>query len=410
MELGPIFRALLHHRGRFVLIALEIALTLAIVANCLHLIGHEKARMERPTGLDEDNLLVVTLRPWSERFADNTYLEQVLDRDLAALRALPGVRAATAIHAVPLSGGGSSTGLRAEGSQGDTVRSPYFQVSTEATSTLGIEIAAGRDFQASDFPPRGLGDAEREAFANRANVLITQSLADKYFTDGRAVGRHLADRDGESSLTVVGIIRQMHGSWPLSEIAEDVLLVPTQPADSRRMTYLVRSQPGERATVQVALDATLLGVDPDRILRIEAMTEVKSDTYGFQRSIIHILVAVAALLVLVTALGIVGLTGFSVTERRRQIGTRRALGASRIDILRYFLVENALVTTVGLGIGVLLALLLDRWLRPTTSAPPLDLSILATGMLLLWLTGLLAALAPALRSTRVPPVIATRTV
>ena len=120
--------------------------------------------------------------------------------------------------------------------------------------------------------------------------------------------------------------------------------------------------------------------------------------------------AVIALLVLVTSLGIVGLTSFSVAERTRQIGTLRALGARKVDILRQFLLENWLITTMGLTLGVGLAYALNIGLVNVASGAKLDGALLVSGVVLLWAAGLLATLAPALRAARISPAIATRNV
>jgi len=112
----------------------------------------------------------------------------------------------------------------------------------------------------------------------------------------------------------------------------------------------------------------------------------------------------------VTSLGIVGLTSFSVTQRYRQIGTRRALGATRAAILRYFLVENWVITGLGLAIGLALSFALNQVLVSIADAPRLEWGLLASSLFLFWLVGLMAALLPAMRGMKISPVIATRTV
>jgi putative ABC transport system permease protein len=119
---------------------------------------------------------------------------------------------------------------------------------------------------------------------------------------------------------------------------------------------------------------------------------------------------VVVLLVLVTSLGIVGLTSFSVTERTRHIGTRRALGARRGDVLVHFLAENWLLTTLGIVIGVGLAFAVNLGLVSGVEGATLRWPLLALGVLVLWAAGLLATLAPAVRASRISPAIATRNV
>jgi putative ABC transport system permease protein len=110
----------------------------------------------------------------------------------------------------------------------------------------------------------------------------------------------------------------------------------------------------------------------------------------------------------VTALGIVGLASFWVGQRRRQIGVRRALGARRVDVLRYFQTENFLLATMGIVLGMALAYGVNLFLMREYELPRLPLLYLPVGAVLLWLLGQVAVLAPALRAASVPPVVATR--
>jgi len=112
----------------------------------------------------------------------------------------------------------------------------------------------------------------------------------------------------------------------------------------------------------------------------------------------------------VTALGIVGLASFWVAQRRKQIGIRRALGATRADILRYFQIENFLIVTFGIVLGIVLAVGINLSLMKLFEVPRLPYWYLPIGALVLWLLGQLAVLAPALRAAAVPPVVATRSV
>jgi putative ABC transport system permease protein len=115
-------------------------------------------------------------------------------------------------------------------------------------------------------------------------------------------------------------------------------------------------------------------------------------------------------LLTITALGIVGMASFWVAQRTKQIGTRRALGATRGDILRYFQAENFIITTLGLLLGAFLAYALSLWLKAHAQASLLPWYYVPIGFACLWLLGQLAVLGPALRAARVPPAVATRSV
>jgi putative ABC transport system permease protein len=411
MEIGPIFRALINHKSRFWLITLEIALTLAIIVNCVNMIIDQRSMMQRPTGMDVENMLVIHVEPWAPEFKDEQFVEDLYDRDLLALRALPGVIAATGMSAIPLSGSGSATGRKAFESDGDSTTAPYFVVGDQALEALGVQLVEGRAFSESDFPEEVLPDQayEQEQVSSR-NVILTRDFADRLFPDGGALGSQISDRDGEDVEVVVGIIERMHGSWPQSSVAERVMLYPGRPAGTRRSHYVVRAEPGMVDGLYTSVDAKLLELNEGRLVRVKTMAEIKADQYSDEVAFSQLLGGLSVLLVLVTSLGIVGLTSFSVTQRTHEIGTRRALGATRLAILRYFLVENWVVTTAGLSLGLLLAIGLNYALATWANVPTVTVLQIVAAMIALWLVGLLAALVPALRGTRVLPVTATRNI
>lgn len=410
MELGPIFRALVYSKSRFWLVAVEIALTLAVIVNCVAMIREQRDLIERPTGMDVENILVVQSQPFAPDFQDDDYVQASADEDLRALRAMAGVRAASATRAVPLSGGGSATGRRAAGTEGEVLTVPFFTMTDGALETLGVELIAGRAFVESDFVDDPEGIEATAENPRQGNVIVTKNLADVLYPDGDALGKTIETKSGAASETIVGIIGQMHGSWPLSDVAERVALFPGSPAASRGVFYLVRTEPGRLEGLYTAVEERLLEVNDGRLVSVESLTEVKDAFYRELSAVNKLLAFVSVLLVFVTSLGIIGLTSFSVTQRTRQIGTRRALGATRIAILRYFLVENWIITGVGLALGVVLSYSLNFILANVADVPRLEWPMVGSGMLLLWLIGLLAALTPAIRGTFVPPVIATKTI
>jgi len=119
---------------------------------------------------------------------------------------------------------------------------------------------------------------------------------------------------------------------------------------------------------------------------------------------------VITLLIGLTALVIVGLSSFHVTQRTKQIGTRRALGARKIDIIKQFMLENWLITSAGAILGIGLTVLVAYWLEVSFESPRLDWRYLPGGILTLWVLSSLAAMEPARRAASVPPAVATRSV
>ncbi len=159
------------------------------------------------------------------------------------------------------------------------------------------------------------------------------------------------------------------------------------------------------------IEEALLNREPDRDVDVVlTQTELLERSYQPDRAMTIILMAVIVLLITVTTLGVVGLANSSVNQRTKQIGTRRALGARRIDVIRYFLVENAIVTSCGLLVGAVLAFAFNYWLVNEYSLARLDWRYVPIGFIVLFLLGQLAVLAPARRAATVSPSVATRTV
>jgi putative ABC transport system permease protein len=389
------------------LIAVEVALTLAIVTNCINIMLDMRGEFLKPSGMDEDNLLVVHTEPFAPEFKDEEFVDALREEDLLKLRSFPGVVEASGFHQIPLSGSGSSTDRRPAESELETTVAPMFVVTDRALQTLGVELIEGRDFEAVDFD---YDNDTYEAGQAARSVILNQALAKKLFPNESSVGKVIQDDSGDRAETVIGVVGTLLNSWPTSRYGEDTMLLPGKPGNEYRMRYLVRTEPGAVDSVYSELENLMRNTEPGRVITIRTMEEVKRGTFTMHLALIRILTVVIFLLVVVTSIGIVGLTSFSVTERTRQIGTRRALGATRGDIVRHFLVENWMITGFGLALGLALTIGLNFTLTNAADAPKMDWYLLVGGPLLLWATGIVAALLPAIRASRVTPEIATRTV
>jgi putative ABC transport system permease protein len=169
--------------------------------------------------------------------------------------------------------------------------------------------------------------------------------------------------------------------------------------------------PAREDDVLAEVDAVLNRVDPARIvLDHKTFAEVRRDFFKQDRSMAYLLGGVTLALLVITALGIVGLASFWVQQRTRQIGIRRALGATRGDILRYFQVENFILATLGIVLGMAMAYGINLWLMSAYHVNRLPMELLPIGALLLWMLGQIAVLGPAIRASGIPPATATRTV
>jgi putative ABC transport system permease protein len=421
MEFGPILRSMRRNKVRYGLIVAEVALTLAIVANCVNMIRDARRQMAIPSGFDDDNILWVTSRPFAPAFKEDGYLDNSLRQDLAVLRAVPGVRAVSNTRFLPWQGGGSSMETRVAGSKGQMLRNQVYNADESTLAALGARLIEGRNFtreetESETLRLRQLFAASRPVGADGTpsektsqDIIISKAFAALLFPDGKALGRRLEDSDGDQ-YPIVGVIDRFYNpyGWPIHEY---VMFFPSYSRSYQGGTgYLVRVEPGQKAAVLASLEKALVSANGGRSVKVQPVTEIKERYQARSALLVRILALVSFLLVFMTSLGIVGLTVFSVNERTRQIGTRRALGAQRADIVRYFLLENWIVTTLGLTLGILLAFALNVVLVARVNSPKMDPGLVAGGLLLLWIAGLAATFVPARRGARVAPAVATRNV
>ena len=393
---------MLRNKTGAILVGLQIALTLAVVANAVFIIMQRVEKIGRPPGIDTDNLFFVQ----SYGFGPNYNQRNTIDDDLRLIRSLPGVISASSINGIPLSGGGSASNLGPTAErEKQTVNVNYYTVDERGVESLGIKLAEGRNFTQTEieFNPDPAGGQ----FAHFA--ILTKDAARALFGDEHAVGKTVYQGSGDSAV-VVGVMENMLGAWVGWDKLTQVMLIPRIPAGPLAR-YVVRTQPGQRDALMVEVEKKLSANNPNRAISwVRSHTQIKERSYRADSRMVAFLGVLIALMVSVTALGIVGLASFHVNVRRKQIGTRRAVGARRIDIIRYFMVENWLLTTGGVVAGSVLAFAFGQWLSSAYALPRLPPMYVVGGVIVLWVLGQLAAFLPARRAAAIPPAVATRTV
>lgn len=403
-DIGPIFRSLLRNKLGALLIALQIALTLAIVTNAAFIINQRAADIARPSGLDEANTAMFI----TNLFDSNVDQDQLRRDDLESLRAIPGVVAVTATQSIPVSGSGWGEDLYTDPEMlsNESISFGNFMVDEHGLETFGLELVAGRNFRQDEILTRSF-----DLIQYTRVLIVSQALADQLFPDGDALGKTVWDEpNGQQAMEIIGIYDHMQNAWPSSDNVNRTALMPMYFNFGGEMVYVLRTEPGRLDEVMATAEE-YLSRNRSRIIEVaRPFAEQKRRTYSRDIAMVKLLSAVIATLTAVTGLGIVGLAWFSVTQRRKQIGTRRALGATRFDIVRYFMVENGLITTAGLVVGAVASVGLNWFLDTQYSVGRVPFWYLPAGMLGLWLLGQLAVLLPARRAAAIPPALATRSI
>ena len=403
MQIRPILSALSRNKTGAILIALQIALTMTIIVNAVSMIQQRQSQMSRPSGIDEANTFIMSYTGFAEDY--NEQVQTITDLDY--ITSLPGVVAATQTNSAPLTQGGWSMSLATEpGSDVDNVGTAIYFMNEKGLDAFGVKLVAGRNFSAEEIIWR-----DRGANDWPGTTIITKALANDLF-DGdweSALGKTVYISETQP-VNVVGIIEAMQAPWNGWSGVERSMLVPsyTQFGAGR---LIVRTEPGARDRLMTEIEEGLLANYKGRLIRgVRSMEEVRENSYRSHNGMNTILTTLIVCLTVVTALGIVGLASFSVNRRKKQIGTRRALGVRKVDIMQYFMVENFLITTVGVVFGAALSVGLNMLLVDALNISPIAWYFVPAGMISLWLIGQLAVFGPAKRACGISPAMATRSI
>ena len=410
MEIRPILSALMRSKTGAILVAVQIAISLAILANALHIVNLRQAVAARPTGVAAENdIFYVNIQNMDRGNHQRQLAEQ--KRQAALLRALPGVLSVAQTSQAVLSRSGHSSGVSAKRSQvTSSANISTYYTPDSLVKTYGLQLVEGRDFRPDEVP-----EIDEDVDDSSPKVaIVTRAAAQKIWPgESSFVGKTLYMGTGadDPELRVVGVVERLQTQvGQVKAEGEYSILMPVRLTGGRdSLLFAVRAEPGQRDRLMQEAEQAIRTSSSDRLLvRTDTLEKHRMARYRADRGLSWMLITVSALLLLVTASGIVGIASLWVTQRRKQIGVRRALGARRVDILRYFLTENFMITSVGVAAGVVLALGLNQLLVSQLEMARLPLRYLLGGAAVFWLLGLGAVYGPAWRAASISPATATR--
>ena len=392
-----------------ILLAAQVALTLMIVANVAYVSFVRLETTGRPTGIDIGNIFWISVQAFGKNYDPVAGTKA----DLAYLNGLPDVISASAANAVPQ----TFQGIRSQVSaapelKGSRWLAAVYQITDHFIDTLGLKLIRGRAPTGSLLPQEPVtGGDSKGTFGGE--VVITEALAKRlYGGGGQALGKqvYFGLLDGRPA-TVVGVVELMQAAPYFaadSSFVNELVLTPTYQTAADAF-YLVRTKAGTRNEVMSKVQREFESVQGGRYLdRIQSLAKTASMMRGSDRISAITLLVLSSLVVAVTMLGLFGFAAFSVTGRLKEIGTRRAIGATRSDITKQFLLETFLIATPGVILGCIITLAFALQLSLLMELPRLPVQFLVCGMVLVWAAGIFAALQPARRGARVAPAVATR--
>jgi putative ABC transport system permease protein len=350
-------------------------------------------------GFDSTNLVAArVLLPttkYNQRPAVARFYEDVVER----LRRAPGVTGASAVSAMPLHNVGAASALpfTVAGQPPPPTEDPLADVRIVAPGyfeTMKIALLDGRYLD------------ERDVETRPRTSVINQTMARRYFPDRSPIGQIIQNPHGKSE--VVGVVGDVHNEGLESEPKKQVYL-PMRQSPSAGMALVARTD-GDPGAFAGTIQRVIWEVDPQQpIYELSTVDQILARAVFLPRLSTTLLALFALAALLLAALGIYGVLSYSVGERTKEIGLRLALGASASDAVGLVMRHSVALVAIGGGVGLVGSVLLARSLAGVLyGVGPFDMPAFASAAAVLLLAGLLASLLPALRTTRVDPMVALR--
>jgi len=388
-----------HHRIRKILVVAEVALAVVLLIGAGLLLRTFSSLVRVDLGFRPEGTVTMGMflgvRPPAARIAA---LDQILDR----VEEVPGVKAAGTIQFLPLRGAACGTGFWFEehAAGGDPARTQPTEcslVSRGYFAAMGIPVLQGRPFD------------RRDTTASSRVLVVNQSFALRYFTDGRVLGRRILVQGSDQTLAeIVGVVGDVHHNGLTFDPVPTVFLLHAQTPGY--ITNLVVRTTGDPMAHVAAIRGAIHEADPAQaVSAVGALEDDVARALARPRLQAALVAAFAIIAVVLAVIGLYGLIAYVVTQRTQEIGIRLALGATTRRIFSELFGEGARLVIGGLALGAGAAMLL-RGLVATlvfgvTPGDPLTYALAAVAFLGVALVGVAI---PARRGSRVEPVSALR--
>lgn len=394
LHLPSILFALRQHKAHLAIAMLGAALTMAVVANALHVVVPKWQGLRAGSGMDEGRVVLVQAHDVGAQAHRGSRMQQAL----ATFAAQPGVASVANVGAMAFV---NDFTLSVTASSGVRSNVGVYYGSPTFTETLGLRVIAGNGFEDTDFVPFDGG-----AGLDRVNaVLITRDLAAALFGVAPAVGQRL-QVGTQHDVTIKGVVDDVLRPRPSMRdpIANRrVVIAPIVP-EGPAAAFVIRTDDAFSADRLVHDAQAALRRDGDwTIERAATLRQVRDDFFDHESAVVHALLSGSLILAAVTLLGLVGLSHAWVAQRRASIGIRRAVGATRASVVGSFLVESTLVMGIAACVGAFSALALGRLLTERYGVEMLTSGTIGLSAACLLLLGWIAVLGPALAASRVSP-------
>ncbi|TQV88721.1 ABC transporter permease [Aliikangiella coralliicola] len=402
MEFGPIFKALKKRKAFAALIILQVAITLTVMIIALLVTRATLKEWNLPSGLDHDNIVAV----YPQIFEESLNLKQTVEDDLHKIKQIPGVQLITPATQIPFSAENLTDVFIEDTEKAQSFQTSVFNLDVNGVAVLGLQLKQGRHFEDTEVIYNDNGQNTQPAV-----VMISEQMAEALFAQENPVGRSIYLGKNQPPVEIIGVYSNFMNGERLNFVGQSyrsVIRPMVEYIQGVDPNYLIRVEPGQTEVLLEEIRGKLYQTQGRFIQGVEFLSRTQKRMYDGRGSRSLIMLAVSFVLLIITGLGISGLISFLVAQQKKQIGTRRALGAKKFQIIRYYLIENSMITGIGLLLGVILSLVFLIIMATQSNSQLIHVGWIITITLFIWLISLVSALHPAMRAAKVEPAIVTR--
>lgn len=394
-------------RVRQMLVAAEVGFAFVLLVGAGLLLSSFRNLMNVDPGFSSAGVLTASTSLPGARYPDEAQQRAMTSRLLPVIRQLPGVAAAGATTTIPLSGNNSDSVIFAEGyvmKPTESVVSPFqLRITPGYFEAMGMPMVQGRDF------------SERDHETAEPAIIVDEQLARHFWPNRDPVGQRMYTPESPSKLTpdantrwlrVVGVVRSIRLQDLASGHGVGAYYLPYSQSPSSNFTLAVKMLPGA-PDVSRSLRAEIARIDPQLALfDVRTMTERAGLSLSSRRTSMALAICFGALALFLAAIGIYGVLAYLVTQRRREIGIRVALGSSAPQVVQLILKEGFTLVAAGLAVGLVGAVAMQRAVaNEIYGVQPLDPTVIALVVATLAAISLIACVIPARRALQVDPAI-----
>jgi len=396
MSLHLLIKSLFRRKVVTVLLLVQLAMTLALLANSLLLASQTRDKLNEPTGLNLPQTLQVQLKPTTSDLRAYPLLSDLLERQMAAVRSIPGVEAVAYTNQGPVLQGGNNGNLHDPSAEDRTniPTIPMYMASPDIFAVLGLKLVEGQ------FPMTSIAvDGNTPS-----PLVITRSLAEKLFPGRSAVGMQT------NRAPVAAVVEDFFGQSSATATTYNMIQIAPLYGVDWGYGLIIKTSEGSTELIRQQVPDVLRQVDANiEIFYVRSLEEQHQRLYRNEFGLATLLGILSGLMLLVAMVSSYSNAHFHALKQQQEIGIKRALGASKQLILLELLSENWLTTAMGAVLGVLCAVALNKLLAGVISLQTLNwwLPMLCSAVLLVCVT--VATWYPARIATAVSPATATKT-